>query len=363
MVETARDAFARQQWGDAYALLSSAGSLEAEDLEHLAVAAYLIGQDEESTRAWERAHLECARVGDVDRAALCSVWLAIGLMLRGDMAQAGGWFARTARLLDEAGIECAAQGYMQMPAFFEALGNGDSATAREVAEEMVAVARRFDDHDLLALGVLASGQASLSQGDSISGMRLLDEVMVAVAIGEVSPIPAGIAYCAVIDACVRVFDVRRAAEWTEALGRWCAAQPDLVPFRGQCSIHRSQLLQAHGEWSEAFAEVERARQRLSQPAQPALGLALYQLGEIHRLRGEVAEAERAYRAATRARHGACAGHGAPATGGGKGGLRPRRGSAPDRGESRRIPAAGDARCVCRDHACRRRCARGSICRR
>jgi ATP/maltotriose-dependent transcriptional regulator MalT len=297
-VETARDAFARQQWGDAYALLASAGSLEVEDLEHLAVAAYLIGPDEESTRAWERAHLECARIGDVDRAALSSVWLAICLILRGDMAQAGGWLARTARLLDDAGIECAARGYMQVPAFLEALDKGDAAAARQVAEEMVATAKRFDDNDLLALGVLSCGQAHLARGEAVPGMSLLDEVMVAVAIGEVSPIPAGLIYCAVIDACVRVFDVRRAAEWTEALGRWCAAQPDLVPFRGQCSIHRSQLLQAHGDWSEAFAELERARHRLTQLAHPALGLALYQIGELHRLRGELTEAERAYRAAS-----------------------------------------------------------------
>ena len=99
-VDRAREAFARQAWGDAYALLAAGGSLEADDLERLAVAAYLVGRDEESTRAWERAHLECARLGDPDRAARCAAWLAIGLMLRGDMAQAGGWFARATRLVD-----------------------------------------------------------------------------------------------------------------------------------------------------------------------------------------------------------------------------------------------------------------------
>jgi DNA-binding NarL/FixJ family response regulator len=61
------------------------------------------------------------------------------------------------------------------------------------------------------------------------------------------------------------------------------------------------VLQAHGEWTEAVAEVERATQRLSEPVHPALGLALYQLGELHRLRGELADAEGAYRAA--GRHG------------------------------------------------------------
>ncbi len=129
-------------------------------------------------------------------------------------------------------------------------------------------------------------------------MKLFDEVMVSVTAGEISPIPAGIVYCAVIDACMVACDLRRAAEWTEALHDWCAAAPDLVPYRGQCLVHRSQILQAHGAWSDAMSEAERARVRLSEPAHPALGLALYQQGELHRLRGQFAEAERAYRAAS-----------------------------------------------------------------
>ena len=121
--------------------------------------------------------------------------------------------------------------------------------------------------------------------------------MVAVATGDVSPIQTGITYCAVIDACMTAFDMRRAAEWTAALDQWCGAQPDLVPYRGICLVHRSQVLQAHGAWSEAVADAERARLRLAETAHPALGVAYYQQGELHRLCGAFAEAERAYRAA------------------------------------------------------------------
>ena len=72
-----------------------------------------------------------------------------------------------------------------------------------------------------------------------------------------------------------------------------------MPYRGQCLVHRSQVLQAHGAWAEAVDRGgARAAARLSEPPHPALGLALYQQGELHRLRGELADAERAYRAAS-----------------------------------------------------------------
>ncbi|MGH3434476.1 MAG: hypothetical protein ACRDQB_16740, partial [Thermocrispum sp.] len=53
-----RASFGRQAWGDAYAQLSAdkEAPLELEDLERLAVAAYMVGRDEESTDIWARAH-------------------------------------------------------------------------------------------------------------------------------------------------------------------------------------------------------------------------------------------------------------------------------------------------------------------
>ena len=88
---------------------------------------------------------------------------------------------------------------------------------------------------------------------------------------------------------------RRAQEWTAALTRWCDANPDIVPFRGQCLLYRADLLQLRGDWDAAGSETEKAHIRLAEPPPaPALGAAFYQEGELQRLRGHLPEAERAY---------------------------------------------------------------------
>lgn len=304
-VQAALDAFARQSWHEVYTLLTDAGSsLDADQLEMLAVAANLIGQDPDCIRAWERAHVDHLRAGRRDRAAQAACWAALILLLRGEMAQAGAWMTRAERVLEEleAGVPVAARGMLLIPAALAALHGGDAETARELANQIITIAVAVDEPDLLAFGRLSAAQAALAAGDIAPSMRMFDEVMLSVTMGEVSPIVTGIIYCAVVDGCVEACDLRRAAEWTEALRRWCDDQPDLVPYRGQCMVHRSQVLLAQGSWAEAATEADLACQRLADPLHPALGLAHYQRGELHRLRGDLDAAAQAYREASRSGH-------------------------------------------------------------
>lgn len=306
---TARDAgraaFARGSWVDAHTQLRAAdraGTLDGADLELLAQAAYLVGRDEEHVDALERAHRAYVREGDEPAAARCAMWTGMTLFVRGETARGGGWLARAARLL-EAHPTAVEQGYLLVATGRFALERGEVAEGRRAFERAAGYAGAAGDTDLAAFSRLGLGQAAILAGDAADGLALLDELLVSLLADEVSPIPTGIIYCAVIGICHALHDVRRAAEWVGALSAWCERQPDLVPFRGECLVHRSEILQLQGAWDEALTVASGACARLAGPPHdPALAAAYYQRGELHRLRGELAEAERCYRHASE--HGA-----------------------------------------------------------
>lgn len=271
-----------------------------EDLDRAAMAAYLAGDEVASAAAWTLAHHAWLGASCPARAARSAIWLSMTLMFRGEMAPAGGWHARAQRVLDDADLECAERGLLIVVEALEQLFAGQSHAAEVHFSRIDDLGRRFNDPDVRVLGRLGRGQALVQRGEQAAGMASLDEAMVSVTAGEVTPLIAGLVYCAVIETCHESFDYRRAQEWTAALTRWCDGQPDLVPYRGQCLVHRSEILQLGGEWPGAMDEAKRACDHLSRPpVHPAVGMAHYQQAELHRLRGELSAAEDAYRRAGR----------------------------------------------------------------
>lgn len=302
-----RAAYDHRRWGEAYDRLRAAAEDDGpgvDDLERLAVAAYMTGRTEAAAETLERLHLALLDVGEVRRAVRWAVWLAILLFQSGHHAQAGGWLSRAGRLLADSSTDGPEGGYLMVPAALQALAGGDLEHAHELFQQVAAIAKRFQDADLTVMGVLGQGQALVAMGKAETGVAMLDEAMVAVTTGgDVSPLMAGIAYCAMIITCRAVFDVRRAQEWTAALSLWCSSQQDLHPYRGQCLVHRSEIMQLRGEWSEAMEEVEQACAHLSAaPGDPVIGMAHYQRAELLRLRGQLTHAEQSYRESSRWGH-------------------------------------------------------------
>src|SRR5262245_41040326 len=98
----ARQYYQRRAWADAHNTFLRADQetpLGAEDLELLAMAAYLVGRDEDYLKALERAHNAHRDTPRRLRAVRCAFWLGFRLLMRGEMGRASGWFSRAQRLL------------------------------------------------------------------------------------------------------------------------------------------------------------------------------------------------------------------------------------------------------------------------
>jgi DNA-binding CsgD family transcriptional regulator len=296
-----REAFRRQAWAEAVSELVAADrekALDPQDLVQLAQASLLTGREREGTELLARAHQGFFNCKQSQPAARSAFWLGFMALLNGDMAQASGWLARAQRLIqDQDWVE---KGYLLLPMGFRAVHGGDAANAFEIFAQAAAIGERFTDSDLMALARQGQGRSLIRQGEIARGVALLDEAMVAVTAGEVTPLTAGGVYCSVIEACGEIFDLRRAQEWTSALEQWCNAQPDMVPYRGHCLVRRAEILRLHGAWPDAIEQATKACQKFTEPTPKVeAGAAYYQLAELHRLRGEFDAAEEAYQHAGR----------------------------------------------------------------
>ena len=299
-LERGREAYATRAWLQAYECLERADAeepVEPQDLELLSTVAFMLGRDDDCVSWLERAHLAHLEGGRTLRAIRCAAWIGLNLAARGMIGPASGWLGRAQRLVEPEG-ECAERGYLLLPAMFRHDAEGDFAAAAAVAEEAVRIGERFGDRDLFALAIHGQGHMLIRSGRVRDGLALLDEGMVAVTAEELSPIVTGLVYCGVILACQEVYEVRRAREWTRALADWWALQPEMVAFTGRCLVHRAEILQLDGSWGDALEEARRAGERFVETRNPAAGLACYRQGELLRLQGDFAGAERAYRDAS-----------------------------------------------------------------
>ena len=301
-LERGRESFRKGSWGAAFSQLSAADQeeqLEPQDLQCLATSANLTGRDDAGAEIFTRAHQAFLAVGDLPGAARCAFWLGFGLLNNGELAQAGGWLARGHRLLDDGQSHCVEQGYLLVPDGIRSAYQGDGTAALAAFVQAAEIGEHFGDRDLITMALMGQGRVWIRLGEIPRGLSLLDESMIAITAGEVSPQVAGGVYCSVIEACGEIFDLSRAHEWTSALERWCGSQPDLVPFRGQCLVRRAELLQLRGAWQDALDQAQQACARLSQPVPKSfLGAAFYRIAEVNRLRGEFAAAHVAYQQAS-----------------------------------------------------------------
>lgn len=298
-LESAHEAFLRRDWHvarDRFIAARKVASLSADDCYALAEAAWWLGAIEEALTAWAEAYRLYLEATQQRQAAMSAVFLAAHSTERGDVAVGSGWMSRAHRLLAEE-AQAAEHGYPLYFEIFSAMGRGDLDDAITHARRMQDIGRRFGDPNLLALGVLGEGRALVKRGRVGDGMALLDEAMLAALSDQLHPVWTGAVYCHLMDACHELVDLRRAGEWTQAAKRWCDRLPEAVLFRGICRVHRAQVLQVQGAWEQAELEASTACQDLLRVHVATVAEGHYEVGEVRRLRGDLAAAEEAFKRA------------------------------------------------------------------
>ena len=200
---------------------------------------------------WERAFREFRDAGDRRAAARVAADLAdLHNTVVGNRAVGAGWVQRAVRLLEPVG-RCAEQGYVALSVV--ACEAPDVDRLLEGAELALELAAEFGDTDLQVRALADGGYALVVQGRLAEGFRRLDEAMAALAAGEVRhPGVAGASYCALLSACDRAGDLRRAEEWSRTI-----EDAFLAPLQGRlrvlhhhCRVAYGSVLCTVGRWRE-----------------------------------------------------------------------------------------------------------------
>jgi ATP/maltotriose-dependent transcriptional regulator MalT len=302
-LERGRAAYERREWADAHAALSAAARrapLGAADTERLAWAGGYLAHDDQLISGLERALELFCEAGEPERGAHCAFWIGSRLVNLGEPGRASAYFARAERLVLEVGKPCAMEGYLLLPLATRKLLSNELEEAERLATRAISIAQSFRDRSLEALSQCMLGRVLLRKGEVERGIAALDMSVLTASSEMAAPIIAGFVLCSAIANASRVYALERTREWTTALTRFCDAQPQLVQFNSTCLVHCSEVHQASGDWQRALADAERASDVLPKPpVRPCPhGPALYQRAELRRARGDFAEAEELYRAAS-----------------------------------------------------------------
>lgn len=292
----ARQAHALKDWPTAVRHFDAVatGRLMTDDLAAYAEAVWWLGRVPDTLRLTAAA---CDAL-EADSRPAEAAWAAITMGLfhlsKGDEPQGMGWIGRAGRLLEDAPESPAHALLLHLTEVEPNLASGRPSAAVEAARRIQDLGRRLAQLDLVAVGLNGEGRALMRSGQVVDGLRLLDEAMVAVTDGRLSPFTSGTLYCHTIAACQEVADIHRMSRWTELAERWLATLPAAAAFGSMCRVHRAQLQLLRGKWDEAERAALQVAAGLDELRVDYAAEAWYVVAESRRLRCDLGAATGAY---------------------------------------------------------------------
>ncbi|HEY7134245.1 MAG TPA: LuxR C-terminal-related transcriptional regulator [Acidimicrobiia bacterium] len=246
-----------QALGALAAALEAGGCPDADEL--LGGLCYADDDFDGARTNWETAFRRHRDAGNLRAAARVAANLAdLHGSALANRAVGNGWLARGLRCL-EGQDRCVERGYLELA--YVACDRPDVAEIERSAAVALELAIEFGDADLEARALGESGFALVSQGRSREGFARLDEAMAAITAGEVADLGvAGKTFCAMLSACDRAGDMRRAEEWTRVVADTVMDRYDGRPrvLHTHCRAAYGSVLCSVGRWSDAEAAMVEA---------------------------------------------------------------------------------------------------------
>lgn len=293
----AREAFERGDWAAAHQSFlraRAAAPLEVDDLDALSRAAWWLGDSQASMALAEELYERLLDEGRATDAALAAERLCLEWATRGDLIVASAWLGRASRLLAYL-PRSPEHGYLlYLESTLSLELEEDPAPAAAAAADLEVMAREFSDPTLHCFARVLSGLAGVRAGDVQQGFADLDEAMLPVLAGRLTPMWSGDIYCTVIHLCQALGDLARMRAWTSALVRWSAPLSQTFMYAAVTRIHQLQLVSAEGGWDVVEEEIGSHSQSLVNAHGWLAGEGYYELGEVRRRRGDHAGAKQAY---------------------------------------------------------------------
>jgi ATP/maltotriose-dependent transcriptional regulator MalT len=169
------------------------------------------------------------------------------------------------------------------------LTRNDPADSLRLAEQALEAARAAGSTDVELLALALQGLALVCSGSVDEGMRRLDAATAAAVAGEVSDVDlAETVCCYLIDACKRVRDLDRAAEWCERVAEIARRFDDRFMF-AVCRVHHADVLVWQGAWEAADGELATAAALFAELGTGQRADSVVRLAELRRRQGRLDE--------------------------------------------------------------------------
>jgi ATP/maltotriose-dependent transcriptional regulator MalT len=291
-INAGRAALLRGAWSEARA--EFAGALAVEEspdaYEGLGIAARYQSDLAAAVEAHERGYRLARRRGEPEAAARLAAQLALDAYGLGRIAESSGWIERALELTEVIeGSEARALA-MAMRAHAAMLVRNDPDEAQALLVEVLELARAAGSTDIETAATALEGLVLVSSGDVATGMRKLDAATAAAVAGDVADVDiAETICCYLIDACKRVRDLERAAEWCERVQEIATRFDDRFMF-AVCRIHHADVLVWRGAWADAADTLRSAEGALREVGSGRVADITVRLAELRRRQGRRDEA-------------------------------------------------------------------------